>query len=271
MRQELGRAAVLFIAGGLVCATGTAAQAFDWGRGAQFPMTDDGFLYVETVREVCDTPQDPSEACRALVIGLHNGFLAGAMFGEFYSCMPDDLSVDRLVPAYLDFLEAYSFDGDIAAIMMGWFIEDQGWGDFSGEACGLAFEDAAEPEPEPEQAEDPAVIAARVAAADPAVGADLMRNCRACHSAEQGAGHTVGPNLWGLFDRPIAGAADYTSYSTAFELYGQTEGDWTLTVLDAYLADPAAAVPGTKMAYAGMRDPEDRAALIAYLQTLTAQ
>ena len=108
-------------------------------------------------------------------------------------------------------------------------------------------------------------FAALVAAADPDAGAAAFRRCAACHSAEAGAGHKIGPNLWG-----VAGAAKATRegfrYSAALAALG---GVWDNPALDAFLADPRAYVPATKMAFAGIREAGERAAVVAWLRTLS--
>ena len=106
-----------------------------------------------------------------------------------------------------------------------------------------------------------------VAAADPSEGAHVFRMCSACHTAEFGAGHRIGPNLWGIVDRPIAAAEGY-SYSSALTEYAGRTGTWTLEALDAFTQAPRTEVPGTLEAFRGVRDLEDRLNLLAYLATL---
>ena len=103
----------------------------------------------------------------------------------------------------------------------------------------------------------------RVAAASVADGEGAFRACAACHTAEQGRPHRVGPNLWGVVGADIAGK-DF-GYS---DVLAGKEGAWTLAKLDAWLADPMAWAEGTSMAYAGLQDPDQRAAVIAYLRSL---
>ena len=115
--------------------------------------------------------------------------------------------------------------------------------------------------PEPAAAETAAVD---MAAADPAAGARAFRRCAACHNAEPGAGHKIGPNLWGVAGAPQA-AREGFRYSAVLSGLG---GVWDDAALDSFLADPRAYAPATKMAFAGVSDPVERAALIAYLRTL---
>lgn len=101
---------------------------------------------------------------------------------------------------------------------------------------------------------------ALLAGADPAAGERVWRQCRVCHGVDAGW-RGVGPALAGVLGRPVASAPGFP-YSRALAEMG---GDWTVARLSAYLADPRAAAPGTTMAYAGLRDPQDRLNLIAWL------
>ncbi len=87
--------------------------------------------------------------------------------------------------------------------------------------------------------------------------------CATCHRTEPGR-NGVGPSLAGVYGAPAAHEPTY-AYSRAMRESGLT---WDEATLDAYLADPREVVPGTKMAFAGVRDPEERAAIIEYLKTL---
>lgn len=99
------------------------------------------------------------------------------------------------------------------------------------------------------------------AAADPDAGAALWRQCRACHSMEPGV-HGVGPSLHAKLGAPI-GAVPGFNYSGALQQLGEV---WTLEALNAFLADPRRAAPGTTMGFAGMRNLQDRMNLIAWME-----
>lgn len=110
-------------------------------------------------------------------------------------------------------------------------------------------------------------IAPRLAGADPARGEQLFLQCRACHSAAAGAAPRVGPNLWGLVGRPVAGQGDF-AYSDSLKALG---GHWDYESLSRYLFDPKAVAPNTRMNFGGIKRADDRADLIAYLRTLADQ
>lgn len=108
-------------------------------------------------------------------------------------------------------------------------------------------------------------IGARLAHADVDAGAKSARVCAACHSFEEGGAAKIGPPLWGVVGREIASLDDF-SYSDA--LAGK-EGEWSYQALDAYLSAPREWAPGTKMAFTGVKKPEDRANVILYLRSLS--
>jgi len=117
-----------------------------------------------------------------------------------------------------------------------------------------AVEDAA--------AEESSGFAALVAAADVAAGEKVFKKCKACHSLESGK-NRVGPYLTDLVDRDVA-ASEGFKYSDSMSELG---GTWTYDLLDAFLTKPKDVVPGTKMAFSGLKKEEDRAAVIAYIQS----
>jgi cytochrome c len=105
-----------------------------------------------------------------------------------------------------------------------------------------------------------------LAAADVAKGRQTAQVCTSCHTFDQGGQDRTGPSLWGIVGRNVASRKTFT-YSGAFA--AQT-GSWTYERLDRWLANPAKAVPGTKMAFAGLHNAQDRANVIAFLSTLGA-
>jgi len=101
--------------------------------------------------------------------------------------------------------------------------------------------------------------------ADPAYGAQLATQCRACHSFEQGGPSVSGPNLFGVFGRQ-AGEVDGYPYSEAL---AEADFIWTPEALDAWLMRPMRFLPGNRMAYPGLREQSDRNAVIAELLRVT--
>ena len=119
---------------------------------------------------------------------------------------------------------------------------------------------AAAPEKTPEELA--AEFQEAYAAADPAAGESQFRPCSACHSLAEGDNRT-GPSLFGVVGRPVDSVPGYY-YSGALT---QAADVWDPEHLNHYLLNPKAAAPGTKMNFAGIKDVQDRANLIAYLAT----
>ena len=110
-------------------------------------------------------------------------------------------------------------------------------------------------------------IAPLLASADPAAGEARARTCIACHSFDQGGANGVGPNLWGILERPIAGV-DGFRYSAALQDHAGEAPVWSYEELNGFLYRPRDWVRGTSMSYAGVRGEDERANIIAYLRTL---
>lgn len=102
-----------------------------------------------------------------------------------------------------------------------------------------------------------------LAAADPAAGEAVFAKCTACHTIDQGGANGIGPNLYGTMGKAIAGHAGF-AYSSALSDKG---GEWSWENMDAWLTSPRAFANGTKMSFAGLSKPEDRANLMAFLAT----
>jgi cytochrome c len=104
-------------------------------------------------------------------------------------------------------------------------------------------------------------INALLASADPAKGQIVFLQCRACHSLEAAGPNKVGPNLHGIMGRK-AGLAPGFTYSEAMS--GSTVV-WSAETLDKFLFRPSDFMPATRMVFVGLRKPEDRANVIAYM------
>ena len=109
-------------------------------------------------------------------------------------------------------------------------------------------------------------IAVRLATADAARGEKAIAACKACHSFEKGGANKVGPMMWDVFDRAKASVAGF-GYSAASK--AKASEKWGAEQLDAFLKNPKAYLPGTTMAYAGMARAEQRADVVAYLNSLS--
>ncbi len=103
-----------------------------------------------------------------------------------------------------------------------------------------------------------------IATADVAKGEKLSKACAACHSFNRGEAAKVGPNLWNTLGHKKGGHAGF-AYSEGMATKG---GTWTYLDLNKFLWKPKAFITGTKMSYIGLKKPEDRAAIIAWLRTL---
>lgn len=110
----------------------------------------------------------------------------------------------------------------------------------------------------------PASILPLLATADVALGKEITKKCAACHDFTKGGPNKVGPELWGIVGRDVAHNPGF-AYSDAMAKHG---GKWDYANLSHFLYNPKAHVPGTKMAFAGVKKDAERAALVAYLRTL---
>jgi cytochrome c len=104
-------------------------------------------------------------------------------------------------------------------------------------------------------------IAHYLQSADATRGAAVFRKCQACHNADNGGANGLGPNLWSTAGNRIAHRADY-SYSDPLRSHG---GTWDWDTLSAWLHSPRTFAPGTKMTFAGLSDPQERADILLFL------
>ena len=117
------------------------------------------------------------------------------------------------------------------------------------------------------KAEPLAPIAPLLASADAAAGEGVAKKqCASCHSFNDGGKNGVGPNIYGVIGRKHAGTAGF-NYSDAVK---GKPGPWSYEEMNAWLKNPKAYAPGTRMAYAGLSNDKQRADLILYLRSLAA-
>ncbi|GAA4753456.1 cytochrome c family protein [Sphingomonas daechungensis] len=109
------------------------------------------------------------------------------------------------------------------------------------------------------EAEKP--IAFYLASADPAAGEQVFKKCTACHNADQGGANALGPNLWDVLGEPVGKGKGFP-FSPALSGVG---GTWNWDNMNAWLTSPKKFAPGTKMTFAGLSNPQDRANVIAFL------
>ncbi|PYC46567.1 cytochrome c family protein [Litorivita pollutaquae] len=157
--------------------------------------------------------------------------------------------------------------GTLLVFLLGNFTADMlfetGGGHGEGDhAAGYVIEVASD-EGAASEAEEGPTFEELLASADVGKGAKVFGKCKACHKVEDGANAT-GPFLYGIVNRAV-GAVDGFGYSGALVAVAET---WTPENLDHFLENPKGFAPGTKMSFAGLKKPADRANLIAYLDTL---
>ncbi|MBV1918388.1 MAG: cytochrome c family protein [Sphingomonadaceae bacterium] len=107
-------------------------------------------------------------------------------------------------------------------------------------------------------------LAAHLAAADPARGKAVFAKCMSCHTIDAGGASGIGPNLHAVMGAPIGNLVPDFAYTDALKDVG---GTWDFEAMDAWLKSPKAFASGTKMTFAGLGKPEDRAAMIVYLNS----
>jgi cytochrome c len=114
------------------------------------------------------------------------------------------------------------------------------------------------------KAEELAPIAPLLAKADAAEGEKISKQCAACHTFDKGGANRIGPNLYGVIGSHPAEVQGF-AFSKALE--GIKDKVWNYEALNQWLAKPQAYAPGTKMTFAGLRKPEQRADVIAFLRS----
>ena len=96
-------------------------------------------------------------------------------------------------------------------------------------------------------------------------GEKIFKKCAACHSISQGGGNKIGPALWGVLGRKAGSVSDY-KYSKAIVAHGKP---WSFEEMNGFLIKPKDWIKGTKMSFAGLKNPKERAAVILYMNNNT--
>lgn len=129
------------------------------------------------------------------------------------------------------------------------------------EKLGYVIEGVVSSEGDGAAAEVP--IETLLASADPAKGEKVFAKCSSCHSINSGGANGIGPNLYGVLGKPHASVAGF-AYSDALK---SKSGPWTFEEMNKWLTSPKAYADGTKMSFAGLGKAEDRANLMAWMNT----
>lgn len=173
----------------------------------------------------------------------------------------EDVEVESVVPLEIEEKDPPAADGALTETPAEERVTQEG----ASDAPALPADEAATIEPgavAPVSGEGgETVVAAAAPAGDAAAGEKLFRRCMACHKLEPGK-NTIGPTLHGVVGREVASVEGF-SYSDALQAHG---GVWSPDRLAEFLADPKGVVPGTKMAFSGLKDEQDQIDVITYLQ-----
>ncbi len=109
----------------------------------------------------------------------------------------------------------------------------------------------------------PGDIMALLASANVSEGEKVFKRCISCHSISKGGKNKIGPALWGVIGRQAGILTDY-KYSKSLIAYGKK---WSFQEIDGFLTKPKKWVPGTKMAFAGLKNEKDRASVILFMNS----
>tara|TARA_B100000029_G_scaffold11933_1_gene12661 strand:- start:486 stop:1007 length:522 start_codon:yes stop_codon:yes gene_type:complete len=113
----------------------------------------------------------------------------------------------------------------------------------------------------------PGDIMALLASANISEGEKVFKRCASCHSVSKGGKNKIGPALWGVIGRQAGALTDY-KYSKSLIAYGKK---WSFEEMNGFLTKPKEWIPGTKMAFAGLKNEKDRASLILYMNSQSDQ
>ncbi|WP_316358456.1 cytochrome c family protein [Devosia sp.] len=161
--------------------------------------------------------------------------------------------------------------GTLLFVMGAGFVAEAIYHPIEGRGPGYAL-----PEPEATEGGDAvaeveaeAPLGVLLASASAERGATAVKKCQSCHNFGEGEPNKQGPGLYGVVGRP-EGSHEGFAYSEALMAHNAAGDIWTYENLNHFLTKPADYAPGTKMNFAGIRTAEERADILAYLQTLSA-
>lgn len=151
--------------------------------------------------------------------------------------------------------------GALLVFLLGkWAAEELYHMDSHGEAAYVIEVEGGEEVAEVEEVDFETILAS----ASPEDGAKVFRKCSACHKLAEGENGT-GPHLYGVVGRDKGAVGGFNYSDTLVSM----DGAWTADNLNGFLEKPSSYAPGTSMSFAGLKKVEDRADLIAYLDSLT--
>jgi cytochrome c len=169
--------------------------------------------------------------------------IAGAVLGSLLLLLVTSKIGDALYP-----LPGHGHGGEHEEVVKAYIVDVP--------EAGGATEASAEPD---------MPLGTRLAAASVDAGAKVAKKCQSCHTFAAGEPNKVGPNLHDVVGAPHAHRADF-AFSDAMKNSG---GTWSYEELDAFLQNPKAHIPGTKMTFVGLKNPKDRADVIVFLASMT--
>lgn len=208
--------------------------------------------------------------------GVGGPFAGPAIFGIFGGLVGDAEDFEYS-PAFASLRETElewndarlnAFLADPQGVVPGTTMTIRGISDAEDRANVIAFIRTLVPDDAPPEVTGDAELLQRIADADIADGELLASRCAVCHAFTEDAETLVGPNLFGVIGARV-GAADGFAYSAAMAALGTEDALWTYDRIDAFLTNPAIAVPGTRMGFGGIDDEENRAAVIAFLRSIS--
>lgn len=208
--------------------------------------------------------------------GVGGPFVGPAMFGIFGGIIggAEDFeyspAFETLREAELEWNDARlnAFLTDPRGMVPGTTMTIRGISDAEDRANIIAYIRTLVPDEAPPGVVGDAELLQRIADADIADGELLAARCAVCHAFTEDAETLVGPNLFGIIGTRV-GAADGFAYSAAMTALGTEDALWTYDRIDAFLTNPAIAVPGTRMGFGGIDDEDNRAAVIAFLRSIS--